>query len=149
MCTGRVKKLVHLEGGSAQPANETRLVVFQGGAGEQRLQFRFVPVEGAGKYGYIEHVPSGKVVHPQGGSITPGNGTELVLHSDRHAGALFTFDEANDRIIHRDGKLWHPWMGNPNPADGTRVVLDEGKHDVARFSFTNASLTKISPYKDA
>jgi hypothetical protein len=35
------------------------------------FQFRFLPVQGAGHFGYIEHVASGKVVHPYGGQLEP------------------------------------------------------------------------------
>ena len=141
-------KLVHPKGGSSNPGNDTRLVVHSGGqgGGETRLQVRFVAVPDAGHFGYIEHVSSGKVVHPSGGSLKPGNNTQLVYHSGRHAGALFAFDDENERIIHRDGKIWHPKGGSPNPGNDTVVVLHEGRHDGARFYFVDTSMNRVSPY---
>ena len=94
-------KLVHPLGGSPQPSNGTPLVIHSAKNDPARLQVRFVVVEGFGHFGYIEHVSSRKIVHPKGGSLTPGNGTSLLYHSDRHAGALFTFDEEEEHIIHR------------------------------------------------
>ena len=93
-------KNVHPYGGSTNPDNETNLVVYGNTSNPAKLQVRFVPVEGFGHFGYIEHVARGKIVHPKGGSIDPGNDTRLVYHSDRHAGALFAFDEEDERIMH-------------------------------------------------
>ena len=33
--------------------------------------------------GSIKHLPSGKCLHPRGGSSNPGDGTTLVIHSGR------------------------------------------------------------------
>ena len=96
-------KIVHPHGGSSQPSNGTELVLHSAKDSPARLQVQFVPVEGFGHFGYIKHVKSGKIVHPQGGSLTPGNDTKLVYDSDTHAGALFAFDEQDERI----GKIWH------------------------------------------
>ena len=89
---------------------------------------------------------SGKIVHPHGGHLNPGNGTTLVYHSDRHAAALFAFDEDDERIMHRDGKIWHPHGGSPNPSNGTACVLHSDVHDAAKFYFGNLDGTEISPY---
>ena len=70
------QKLVHPLGGSANPSDNTRLVVYNGGFGERRLLFQFVPQPGDG---YIRHVPSGKYIHPHGGSTSPSENTPLVL----------------------------------------------------------------------
>ena len=141
-------KLVHPKGGSSNPGNDTPLVIHSDGkaGGETRLQVRFVAVPEAGHFGYIEHVPSKKIVHPKGGSLTPENDTGVLYHSDRHAAALFAFDEENERIIHRDGKIWHPKRGSPNPGDDTRVVLHNDRHDAARFYFVGTSMKRVSPY---
>ena len=141
------RKLVHPSGGSSNPSNGTELVVHSDKNSPQRLEVRFVPVEGFGHFGYIEHVSSGKIVHPRGGKLNPGNGTKLVYHSDRHAAALFAFDEENERIVHRDGKIvWHPQGGSPNPGNGTACVLHSDIHDAAKFYFGKLDGTEISPY---
>lgn len=106
---------MHPSGGSSNPRNDTSLVIYDSKKDPGRLQFRFVAVDGAGHYGYIEHVSSKKVVHPKGGNLDPGNDTRLVLHSDRHSGALFGFDEVNNVILHKNGKIWHPKGGKPDP----------------------------------
>lgn len=111
-----------------------------------QLKVRFVPVEGFGHFGYIEHLASGKIVHPYGGSLDPGNNTVLKLHSDRHAGALFGFDEDDERIMHRGGKIWHPMGGSPNPSDGTDCVLHSDVHDAAKFYFGDLDGKEMSPY---
>ena len=100
--------LLILIGALACPANNAKLVVHSDKSSPARLAVRFVPVEGFGHFGCIEHVSSGKIVHPRGGSLDPDNNTGLVYHSDHHAGALFAFDEENERIMHRGGKIWQP-----------------------------------------
>ena len=60
------EKLVHPRGGAFVPDNNTELTVHSDKTNPDRLQFRFVSKEGAGYYGYIEHVSSGKFVHPRG-----------------------------------------------------------------------------------
>ena len=94
-------KLVHPLGGSSQPSDDTVLVIHGAKSNPARLQVRFVPVEGFGHFGYIEQVSSGKIVHPLGGSLSPGDNTSVVYHSARHAGALFAFDEEDEHIMHR------------------------------------------------
>ena len=138
---------MHPKGGSFNPGNGTDLVVHSAKNDPGRLQYRFVPVDGAGHYGYIEHVSSGKVVHPKGGDLDPGNGTHLVLHSDRHAGALFGFDEEDTVILHKSGKRWHPKGGDPDPGNGTPVAVHSDIHDAARFYFArNLEGDATSPY---
>ena len=142
------RKLVHPRGGSHNPGNDTELVVHSAKDDPGRLQFRFVAVDGAGHFGYIEHVSSGKVVHPKGGSLNPGNDTRLVLHSDRHAGALFGFDEENIVILHKGGKIWHPKGGSPNPGNDTTLVLHSDRHDAAKFYFGDLHGKAMSPYPE-
>lgn len=90
-------------------------------------------------WGYIKHVSSGKIIHPKGGSLTPGNYTKLLLHSDRHYGALFALDAANDHVIHKGGRFAHPDGGEPNPDNGTTVLLHSDVHDAMRFQFVSTS----------
>ena len=136
---------MHPDGGSCYPGDNTKLVVHSAKDSPQRLQFRFLPQEGYDNFGYIQHVASGKIVHPSGGSMFPSNDTRLVLHSDHHAGCLFVFDQGNERIVHRNGKFWHPCGGSPLPADNTECVLHSAVHDAAKFYFGDLNGTKISP----
>jgi len=140
------RKLVHPSGGSSNPENDTKLVLHDSKSNPGRLQFRFVAVDGAGHYGYIEHVSSGKIVHPSGGSVIPTDDTELVLHSGRHAGALFGFDEDNTFILHKSGKLWHPYGGSGNPPNDTILVLHSAVHDSAKFYLGDLDGNPLSPY---
>ena len=93
------KMRVHPKG-----SNDPNLVVKSDKKIKDTLEFRFVAVEGAGHFGYIEQVKSGKIVHPKEDSLKPSNNTHLVLRSERHAGALFGFDESNNLIWHKHGK---------------------------------------------
>ena len=138
--------LVHPYRGSRQPANDTRLVVHSSNDDKDRLQVRFIPVEG--HFGYIEHVSSGRIVHPKGGKCNPQNNTALVFHSDQHAGALFAFDEVNNRIMHKGGRIWHPKGGELSPSNDTICVLHSHTHEAAQFYFGNSNGDPISPYPD-
>lgn len=57
-------KLVRSADGSYNPPNDTNIVLNSDNSGPGRLQFRFVPDNG--EWGYIEHISSGKVIHPKG-----------------------------------------------------------------------------------
>jgi len=140
------RKLVHPSGGSSNPDNDTQLVVYGSKSDPGRLQFRFVAVNGAGHYGYIEHVSSGKIVHPRGGLLNPSDDTAVVLHSGRHAGALFGFDEDNILILHKSGKIWHPDWGSAYPGNDTGIVLHGGVHNGAKFYLGDLNGNRISPY---
>ena len=139
-------KLVHPHSGSDNPENGEEAVLWTGGLGEKRLQFRFVPEPGHGHFGNIQHVPSGKYLHPKSGLTDPENGTTIVFWSGTHVGTLFAFDEVNQVIRHRRGKYMHAKSGNSMPSNGTRVVMWDGFHDGARFFFVNNLGEKISPY---
>ena len=142
-------KFVHPKGGSCNPGNNTRLVVHSDRNDPTRLQVRFVPVQGTpgygGHFGYIEHVSSGKIVHPSGGSVDPGNDTYLVYHEDRHNDAQFEFDEEGCVIKHTGGKIWHPCGGSANPKNDTKCVLHNNWHAAARFYFSDIDRKPMSP----
>lgn len=140
--------VVHPYGGSPEPRNDTKLVTYTSREDEYRLQVRFVPVKGAGHFGYIEHVPSSKIVHPLWGKPNPRNNTALVYHSDRHDRALFAFDEENHRILHIGGKNWHPKGGKLSPSNNTVCVLHSDSHNAAKFYFGDSSGNPISPYPE-
>ena len=142
------KKPVHPRGGQHDFDEDTEIVVCSGLDDPTRLQFRFVAVDGSGHFGYIEHVSSGKIVHPKGGSLNPPNQTHLVLCSGRHAGCLFGFNEADIGILHKCGRYWHPLGGKPNPENDTSVVVCDGLHDGAKFYFGDINKNPISPYPE-
>ena len=141
-------KLVHPLGGLCNPDNETPLVVHDDNHNPTRLQVRFVPAQDSDdyKFGYIEHVESGKFVHPQGGSHDPDNNTHLVYHSDKHKGALFRFDEESNEIKHISGKIWHPFEGLSKPGNDTQCVLHSDHHSGAKFYFGDIHGNHMSPY---
>ncbi len=139
-------KLIHPRSGKRESRNDDPLIIWGGGDDEERLQVRFLPVEGHGRYGYIEHVSSGKIVHPRHGRKNPGNKTDLVYHSNRYAVCLFAFDEENHAIRHIDGKYWHSKSGRTYPSNGVHVVLFDGLHEGARFDFVDKSKNQVSPY---
>lgn len=117
-------------------------------------RFRFVPVDGAGHCGYIEHVTSKKIVHPEGDSLTPGNGTHLVLRSatSGNAAALFGFraiDGDDILILHKSGKMWYPKGGKPTPENDTPLVLCSDLNDVTKFYFGDLDAKPIKgPYPE-
>ena len=141
------RKLIHPLGGSAQPADNTRLVVYSGGFGQTRLQLQFEEVSDQNGYGYIKHVPSGKYVHPLGGSLQPNNETPLVYYRGKHAACLFIFDKCNDYIIQKSSqKIWHPKGGSSNPGNNVVVVLHSNRHNRAKFYFADNAGAKVFPY---
>ena len=78
--------------------------------------------------------------------LNPDNNTSCVLHSGKHAGALFGFDEENLVILHKSGKVWHPHGGSPSPGNDTTIVIHSGVHDAAKFYFGDLKGNPISPY---
>ena len=80
---------------------------------------------------YIEH-KCGKIVHPKGGSPTPGQNTRLLMHDHRHGGAEYYFDEESKHIVHVGGRIFHPYGGSPNPSYGTEIRIHSDVHQAAR-----------------
>ena len=80
-----------------------------------------------------------------GGKPNPGNDTTLVLHSDRHAAALFKFDQESKEIIHKSGKIWHPKGGSTNPGNDTTCVLHSDRHAGAKFLLADRSGKPLDP----
>lgn len=138
----------HSKGWKLWPDDDVKLSVHSDKSNPERLQFRFVPVDGAGHFGYIEHVNSGMVVQPKCGSLDPSNDTHLVLRSDRHAGALFGFDEGNGVVVHKGGKIWHPKREDPNPGDDTSLILHSDRNDAGKFYFGDLDGNAMSPYPE-
>ena len=116
---------------------------------DDELQFRFVTVDGAGHYGYIEFVANGKIVCPKGEDLDPDDKTKLLLQKNRHAAALFAFDEENKLILHKSGSIWHPRKGDAKPGNKTDVLLYKSKQDDSgKFYFGDKSGNAMSPYPD-
>ena len=139
-------KLIHPKGGSRNPSNDTPLVIHSDRNDPTRLQLRFVPVQGYSRFGYIEHVSSGKIIHPKGGRVDPGNDTRLVFHEDRHNGALFEFDLNDNEIKHIGEKILHPRGESPNPKNDTICVLHSAHNAAAKFYFGDIDGNPMSPY---
>ena len=154
------KKLVQPRGGGTllpvTVKEGTKLVLHDDSGDNNSIEnrFRFVPVYGAGHCGYIEHVTSKKIVHPGGDSLTPGNGTYLVLRSatSGNSAALFgfrTIDGDDILILHKSGKMWYPEGGKPTPANGTPLVLHSDQNDATKFYFGDLDAKPIKgPYPE-
>ena len=138
-------KLVHPKGGT-NPGNDDPLVIYTGGAGEYRIQLQFVPVHGEGHFGYIEHMQTRRIVHPENGRSRPKNDTKLVFHEDRHVGALFMYDSIRKVLVHKSGKNWRSNSGKEYPNDDTLIVLCDREQEGARFEPVNSSLDVIDFY---
>lgn len=108
---------IHPRGGSANPDDNTPLVLHPGGCnnGESRLQFQLLPS------GSIQHIASGKCVHPSGGSANPPDNTVLVLHSGCNEPRL-SFRLVSGGLQHvSSGKCIHP-EGGTAVGDGGLVL---------------------------
>lgn len=129
-------KSVHPLGGSANPCDNTKLVLHSCGFGERRIQFVFerCPCNPYG-YGYLKQVTSGKYVHPLGGSQNPCDNTALVFHSGKHGACLFGFGTDGNIYQYSSGKTWHPLGGSTCPGDNTVLVLHSGAHAATKFYY--------------
>lgn len=65
---------IHPSGGSSNPLNGTRAVIWNSCSDEPRLNFAFSTHFG------LEQTSSGKCLHPEGGASNPSNGTRIVYH---------------------------------------------------------------------
>ena len=139
-------KRIHSQQGNLDPADNTKLVLRDGGGGEARHQFQFLRDPQNCGYGYIRHVTGGRYVHPFGGSLQPANNTALVLYSGKHIGGLFKFDQARRFIIQMSSQMiWIPLGGSTNPDEGTEVVLHSVRDCSSNFHFVNHNSQQIAP----
>ena len=69
----------------------------------------------------------------------------VLLHPDRHAGALFAFYGEDECIMHRDEKVTHPRGRSPNPSNGTECVVLSDVRDSAEFYFGDLDGKEMSP----
>jgi hypothetical protein len=114
---------------------------------QDAVRFVPVPIYKAGHFGFIQHVSSGKIVHPHHGKIKPDGDTHLVFHPHKHAGALFAFDEENMHIVHKSGLIWYPKGDRAaNPRDGTAIILCNERNDAAKFYLGDEKGNPIPPY---
>ncbi len=93
----------------------------------------------------IQHVTSGKYVHPHGGRTDAGDGTDLVVYDGYHEACWWTYVPVSDKpgfgiIRHRtSGRLIHPHGGSYTPGSGTGVVLHHDIHYATMWSVQSKS----------
>jgi len=90
---------------------------------------------------------SGKCVHPNGGSPTPGNGTNLVFWDGCDEDRLkYKFTPAGSIQHKTSGKCLHPNGGSPNPPNGTPLVFWDGcDEDRLKFErLSNGAIKHVS-----
>ena len=131
-----------------KPDNADLIFTNQLGA---EYQFQFVDVSRAGHFGYIQHVASGLFVlpkvHTTPDTLNASGNPGLIIQPNRHAGALFGFDEDDMFILHRSGKIWCAEGESPNPtSDESLIVLSSNQNDAAKFFFGDEKGNPISPY---
>ena len=140
-------KIVQPYKGERSPRNDSYIALHDNDDNYDNHRFAFVPRDESGHFGYIEHVSSGMVVHPYGGKLNPGDNTYLILHEDKHAAALFAFDEDKKLIIHKgSGKVWQSYGGTPNPKNDTCLVLHSKEDDSSKFYLGDVNGKAVSPY---
>lgn len=127
---------VHPQGGTGHD-NNTKLILHPG-TNEYRLQFHFVGNQ-------LQHVSTGKFVHPYGGA--KGNDASLCLYDGNDNERTSTFAvSAGDgtlRIAGGNGFFVHPRGGNPHSGPDTELVWYHGGGDAGdtakcAFSFIPA-----------
>ena len=138
------------------PAGSELIFSKKGTGFNSRFSFQFVPIKGAGHFGYIQFVGSDSgsklFVHPKGdNTLDPVDGSGLVLKQEQNAGALFGFAEDDDKVIlilHKaSNKAWRSRDGNPNPKENSIVTLNSDVNsDISKFLFLNQSNEWVSPY---
>ena len=74
-------------------------MISAGKADDDELQFRFVAVEGAGHYGYIEFVANKMVVVPKGEDVKPDDKTKLLVRSVDVTGYTEKTDKFRNIVI--------------------------------------------------
>jgi len=85
--------------------------------------------------GTLHHIPSGKCAHPNGGSPTPSNGTNLILHSGCGEDRLkYSFTTGNSLKQITSGMCVHPAGGSASSPAGTPLVFWAGCNE-SRLSF--------------
>lgn len=114
-------KFIHPLGGSTQPDNETRVVVYEGY--HDACWFTWIPLHGMPGMGLIKHYSSGKFLQPLGGEAEPYDNTEIVIQDGYGQGSAWTFNTEFQTISHIGGKYWHPYWDYVNPENDSTVSL--------------------------
>jgi len=108
----------------------------------QRTQY-FIDFQ-EGPWGFLTWAEDPRFcIHPAGGAVDAGNGTQLVFHQGRHPGAYFAFNETERIILHIGGRYFHPNGGSSAPGDQTDVVLWDGFRDATRFFATDGIANQV------
>ncbi len=93
----------------------------------------------------IQHVTSGKYVHPHGGRTDAGDETELVLYDGYSDACWWVYVPVSDKpgfgvIRHKtSGRYIHPHGGSFTPGAGTGVVLYHDTRYAATWSVQSKS----------
>lgn len=125
-------KCVHPAGGADDPADDTKLILYDGCSLERdALVFtaRAIPMS-QGLFQLEQR--RGKCVHPQGGSASPSDDTRLVYHTGCDLGSqalqlkFLPAEPPYFGLQHASGKCVHPVGGNDHPPDNTELVYYDG-----------------------
>merc|ERR1739840_93818 len=100
-----------------------------------RCIFTFEVSEDDDEYGYIQHVASGKYVHPYGGSENPQNECPLVIYDDKHEACLFNIDQESGYVKHKGEMFMAPALGRARPRKNLSVVLFEEPTERCEWEF--------------
>lgn len=89
----------------------------------------------------IQHVTSGKYIHPTGGKQVPDDNTVAILHGGYHNSIFFTFvplvEKPGYGILKQvtSGKALHPQGGSTNPGDNTKLIYHSGYSGATLWTF--------------
>ena len=94
--------------------------------------------------GTLQHVSSGKCLHPEGGDANPSNGTKVVAWNScgNESRLKYRFTSGGSIQHVSSGKCLHPQGGLPNPSNGTNLVFWSGC-DMSRIAFEITSSGSI------
>jgi len=106
-----------------------------------RCIFTFEVSEDDDEYGYIQHVATGKYVHPFGGSEDPCNECPLIIHNDKHDACLFNIDQETGYVKHKGGKFLAPGLRRLRPRKNLIITLFEEPSGRCEFEFVDPENT--------
>jgi len=104
--------------------------------------FTFEVSEDDDEYGYIQHVASGKYVHPFSGEGDPWEECPLVLYADKHDGCLFNIDQETNLIKHKGGKFVAPGLRRWRPRKNLHLTLVDETSGRNEFEFVDPEDTE-------
>ena len=136
-------RFIHPSGGSAGNGINISTWGDKSNSLVSHARYIFNPQEGP--WGFIEWANNPRYcMHPAGGLIDAGNGTQVLFHEGRHPGAYFSIDSENRTIIHRSGRYWHPKGGSAQPSSGNEVVIFDGYRDGTKFFASYAGDNQVA-----